>query len=119
MFKFEKTDGGYMAEIVEKTIIERSKKVDSAILGEIRKIAVDNVIEEKIILNEKNVADALRNYQDGYKTIKSEVAREIFEKIETLLSLNSLQGDVFIGKYFDADLENDISELKKKYTEQK
>ena len=47
---------------------------------------------------------------------KSEVAREIFEEIETLLALNSLQGDVFTGKYFDADLENDIAEFKKKYT---
>ena len=57
---------------------------------------------------------------NGYKRemhIKAEVAREIFEEIETLLALNSLQGDVFTGKYFDADLENDIAELKKKYTE--
>jgi hypothetical protein len=45
---------------------------------------------------------------------KSEVDK-IFEEIETLLSLNHLQGDIFIGKYFDCDLANDIAELKKKY----
>lgn len=50
----------YMANIIEKIIVERNKSVDSAILGEIQKIAVENGIETKIILNEKNVADALR-----------------------------------------------------------
>jgi len=49
--------------------------------------------------------------------IKTEVARGIFEEIESLLYLNQLQGDVFVGKYFGADLESDIAELKKKYTE--
>lgn len=50
----------YTASMIEKIIIERNKKVDSAILGEIQQIAVENGIETKIILNEKNVADALR-----------------------------------------------------------
>jgi hypothetical protein len=50
----------YMASVIEKIIVERNKKVDSAILGEIRQIAVENGIETKIVLNEKNVADALR-----------------------------------------------------------
>ena len=50
----------YMASVIEKIIVERNKKVDSAILGEIQQIAVENGIETKIILNEKAVADALR-----------------------------------------------------------
>ena len=50
----------YMANIIEKIIVERNKSVDSAILGEIQQIAVENGIETKIILNEKNVADAFR-----------------------------------------------------------
>ena len=50
----------YMESIVEKIIVERNKKVDSTILGEIQQIAVENGIETKIILNEKTVADALR-----------------------------------------------------------
>lgn len=52
-------------------------------------------------------------FKNGYK----KAASEIFEEIERLLYLNYLQGDIFIGKYFDAELENDIAELKKKYLE--
>lgn len=50
----------YMASMIEKITIERNKKVDSAILGESQKIATENGIETKIVLNEKKVADALR-----------------------------------------------------------
>ena len=50
----------YMSSVIEKIIVERNKKCDSAILGEIRQIAVENGIETKIVLNEKNVAGALR-----------------------------------------------------------
>ena len=50
----------YMANIVERIVVERNKKVDSMILGEIHKIAIENGIETKIVLNEKAVADALR-----------------------------------------------------------
>ena len=49
-----------MASVIEEIIVERNKKVDSAILGEIQKIAVENGLETKIVLNEKNVAEALR-----------------------------------------------------------
>lgn len=49
----------YTASFIEKIIIERNKKVDTAILGEIQQIAIENGIETKIILNEKNVANAL------------------------------------------------------------
>lgn len=50
----------YMASVIEKIIVERNKKTDSAILGEIQKIAVEHGIETRITLNEKNVADALK-----------------------------------------------------------
>lgn len=76
----------YMESVIEKITIERNKAVDSTILGEIQKIAVENAIETKIILNEKNIVDALRNYQDGYATIKAEVVGDIFEEIEKTLS---------------------------------
>lgn len=62
----------YMASMIEKIIVVRNKKVDSAILGEIQKIAVENGIETKIVLNEKNVAAALKKQipqkpiDDGY-----------------------------------------------------
>ena len=55
-------------------------------------------------------------YIKGYRKA-SDVAREIFEEIETLLYLNALQGDVFTGRYFSEELETDIAKLKKKYTE--
>ena len=52
---------------------------------------------------------------------KSEVAREIFEEIERLLSAN--QSGEFLGyrvawfDYFDFNLAEDTSKLKKKYTD--
>ena len=49
----------YFSEIIEKIIIERNKKVDNAILGEIEKIAIDNKIVTKITLNEKAIVNAL------------------------------------------------------------
>lgn len=44
----------------EKIIIERNKKVDSAVLVEIQKIAIENGIETKFILNEKAIVSALK-----------------------------------------------------------
>lgn len=45
--------------VFEKIIIERNKKVDSAVLGEIQKIAIENGIVTKFILNEKAIVSAL------------------------------------------------------------
>lgn len=67
----------YMSSIIEKIIVERNEAVDSAILGEIKQIAIEEGIETKIILNKKNVADALRkqipqkpDYEgDGYDDV--------------------------------------------------
>ena len=120
MFKFDKTEKGYMASIVERVVAERNKDVDSLILGEIRKIAIDNEIETKIILNEKNVAEALRNYQDGYKRIKAEVAREIFEEIAEKLEglFDFFRQDGCIRESSAIMLAvSEIAELKKKYQE--
>ena len=79
----------------------------------------------------KSEVERLQNILDSYalqygtvmdkhiviEKTRAEVAREIFEEIERLLGFNSLQGDIFTGKYFDSELETDIAELKKKYTE--
>ena len=54
---------------------------------------------------------------DPLKTIKAEVAREIFEEIGRYIALNSYQGDAFTGRFLSIELEDDIAELKKKYTE--
>ena len=61
------------------------------------------------------VAEILVNA--GYRK-STDLAREIFEEIERLFDLNALQGDIFTGKYFDPELQDDIAELKKKYTEE-
>ena len=64
--------------------------------------------------------DLAKAYQEGYNTAKAEVAREIFEEIELKLSANDSFEILSDGKgldYFDAHLEKDIAELKKKYTE--
>lgn len=49
----------YMESIIDKIIIERNKSVDSAVMIEIKKIAVENGIETKFVLNEKNILSAL------------------------------------------------------------
>lgn len=46
-------------EVVEKIVIERNKKVNGLIFGEIQKIAKENGIDTKIVINEKAVISAL------------------------------------------------------------
>ena len=50
----------YITDMIEKIVIERNKKVDNAILGEIRQIAVENGIETKYILSEIGILEALQ-----------------------------------------------------------
>lgn len=45
--------------MIEKIIVARSKAIDSAIMGEIQEIAIENGIETKIFINERAVANAL------------------------------------------------------------
>ena len=47
-------------ENIESIIIERHKTVDNMIAGEILKIASENGIDTKIILNEKAIVEALK-----------------------------------------------------------
>ena len=49
-----------MENIIDRIIIERNKSVDSAVIMEIQKIASENGIETKFILNEKNIVNALK-----------------------------------------------------------
>lgn len=46
-------------EVVEKIIIERDKKVNGLIFGEIQQIAKENGIDTKIVVNEKAIISAL------------------------------------------------------------
>ncbi len=51
-----------MNEFGERVIIERNKKVDNLILGEIKKIATENGVDTTITLNEKAIVSALKNW---------------------------------------------------------
>lgn len=51
-----------MYGVIEQIIIERNKKVDRLILGEIRKIATENGIDTIVTLNDKAIVAALKNY---------------------------------------------------------
>lgn len=67
-----KGDFSFMENMIETISIERAKKVDSLILGEITQIAVENDIHTRIVLNEKKIVEALRKQipekpiEDGY-----------------------------------------------------
>ena len=45
--------------VIERIIIERNKKIDSLILGEIRRIATENGIDTIVNLNDKAIVSAL------------------------------------------------------------
>ena len=103
------SDFNYMSSIIEKIVVARSKTVDRAILGEIQQIAVENGLETKIILNEKNVLDALRNYQEGYARIKAEAKREVLDEFEEILC----------GEFLTERFWFDLGKLRIKYMEVK
>ena len=50
----------YLDSLIERISIERAKKVDELILGEITQIAEANGIDTRIVLNEKKIVIALR-----------------------------------------------------------
>lgn len=49
-----------MTDIIENIIIERDKKVDSLVFGEIKEMAAENGIDTTIILNETAIVEALK-----------------------------------------------------------
>lgn len=49
-----------MNDIVERIIIERNKKIDSLVFGEIKEMASENGIDTTITLNEKAIIEALK-----------------------------------------------------------
>ena len=109
----------YMSSIIEKIIVERNQKVDSAILGEIQQIAVENEIETRIIMNQKNVVDALRNYQEGYKTIKAETTTEILDELDVFIKQIRVYDFINMPFTYYSRIIEFIDELRTKYTEGK
>ena len=49
----------YIENMIERIIIERNKHVDSAVIMEIQKIATENGIDTRFLLNEKKILEAL------------------------------------------------------------
>ena len=49
-------------EITERIIVERNKTVDNMIIGEIQKIATENGLETKIVINEKAIVSAFKRF---------------------------------------------------------
>jgi hypothetical protein len=50
----------YIHEIVEHLSVERKKKLDNAILGEIKEIIKDNSLDTVIVLDETAIVNALK-----------------------------------------------------------
>jgi hypothetical protein len=100
----------WIKEIMDKIptadVVPKSE-VEEMMIGKVNSLAAKFILEDHEARIEALMAEHDRK-----------LASEIFAEIETLLALNILVGDVFTGKYFDADLENDLAELKKKYTKQ-
>ena len=69
-------------------------------------------ISKKQLAEEK--AKAIAEHE---QYIKTEVAREIFEEIESLLALYTYEDNY--GDYISTGLADEFAELKKKYTEEK
>ena len=111
------TDIDLLIEAVEETTWYHISKKGELVTGANSKddIPLYKHSDIKEVLNNAPTADVDK--------IKIEVAREIFEEIERLLDNYSTaqcyQGEVFVQKSFDYELENAIAELKKKYTEEK
>ena len=69
----------------------------------------------------KRIAECI--YDDGGYRKQSEVAKEIFDEIERILSLNYCcclpQGATEHYEYYEGNIAKDIAELKKKYAGEK
>ena len=105
----------YMSTVVEKIIIERNKTVDNAILGEIRKIAVENGIETKIILNEKAIVNAIQKQTP----LKAKISLKGTTDWNTRCRCPSCNKDLFYGQKYcsecgqkiDWGIENDRPQI--------
>lgn len=76
--------------LTEKLIIERNKSVDSAVMVEIKKIAVEGGIETKFTLNERNILNALKK-QIPQKALEVEYPWAICPNCSGSVSLENVQ----------------------------
>ena len=92
-------------------------KKDYAINAKAVAFAIANIPTADVVPKSEveRVYDNLKAVLEERAETKQEVAREIFEEIEKALNLSKCYGNS--GTYFEHDIETDIAELKKKYTE--
>ena len=82
-------------------------------------------IPDNYFLNSYNDCERIAEciYDDGGYRKQSEIAKEIFDEIERILSLNYCcclpQGATEHYEYYEGNIAKDIAELKKKYTGEK
>ncbi len=94
-----------MREVIERIVIERNKKVDSLILGEIQKIATENGIDTKIVLNEKAVVNALEK-QIPKKPIIKYGDDTITHNLGRLMCFHCPNCGKYIVALYETDVEN-------------
>ena len=96
-------------DVVPRAEVEKARQVGFE-LGK-----TDNIYGHSV----DKMAKKIEELSIELEQAKQEVAREIFEEIETLLDIYSCSktyvGSVFEEHYFEGALENKIQELKKKY----
>lgn len=69
----------YIHEIVEHLSVERKKKLDNAILGEIKEIIKDNSLDTVIVLDETAIVNALKKQIPKKPKFKKSVKSQTFE----------------------------------------
>ena len=84
-------------DYVEKILIERNKKIDSLVLGEIIEIGKENGLEKHIVLNEKAIVSALKKQIPK----KVEVQRWIYTKCECGYEFSEHHGDGYYSIPYD------------------
>ena len=105
----KKLDEVPTSDVVPKSEVVEMQKEQ---LGRLKEIKSE---VERVTVEYEAMRGAANSYKMHYEKAKSEVAREIFAEIDKALNLSKCYGES--GIYFEYDIEADIAELKKKYTE--
>jgi hypothetical protein len=106
-------DGYFLLDVVEN-LLKKFPTADVAPKSEVEELIRENESLAKTVNEASELIRKLRSKVDKSKT---EVAREIFEEIESMLIRYTLEDGY--GEYISTDSVDEFAELKKKYTEGK
>jgi hypothetical protein len=119
----------YISDVVPKSEVERLQEALSKAEADVKNYMKVAEYQQSLSIKRyheiKRLKEDIERLEDinerdveNIRLAKTEVAREIFEEIENVLSDN-LHADCLIGDciedYYDENLRDDIAELKKKY----